>query len=89
MRVEDESIFASHPRLSASICGSILVFLGALGGLGGSLIVLGSLGVLAVQLLVFLCVLRVLCGSAFDLIGVHRRLIKIFAYQPETCSGDG
>jgi len=37
-------------RLSAFICGSILVFLGALGGLGGLIIVLGSLGVLAVQL---------------------------------------
>ena len=36
--------------LSAFICGSILVFLGALGGLGGSIIVLGSLGVSAVQL---------------------------------------
>jgi exopolysaccharide biosynthesis operon protein EpsL len=33
-----------------------------------------SLATLAVQLLVFLCVLRVLCGSAFDLFRVYLRL---------------
>jgi hypothetical protein len=49
--VSRDSTSCSYPRLSAFICGSILVFLGVLGG--------------SILVLIFLCVLRVLCGSAF------------------------
>jgi hypothetical protein len=52
----------SYRRLSAFICGSVLIFLGVLGELGGSIIDFDSL-----------CALRVLCGLRFGFIGVYRR----------------
>ena len=49
-------------------------------------LILVSLGVLAVQLLVFLRVLRVLCGSAVDLIRVYLWLIGAYAKHNDAVS---
>jgi hypothetical protein len=55
-----------------------------LGVLGGSIILLGSPGVLAVRLLFFLCVLRVLCGSAVDF--QARWMATGTRFGPKACS---